>query len=123
MGSRLERAFITAKSFLEEDLSRKEAADILGKSRTWTYGAYEAVSEALEEDLSQIEDKGRQRVIREIQEWFEKDDRKERFLNRIKKDGAGKCKRCGRFYPKRESPHELCDQCLKWAEKQSELSF
>ncbi len=123
MGSRLERAFITAKSFLEEDLSRKEAAEIIGRSRSWTYGAYEDISQVLEEDIEKIEDKGHKRVVREIQEWFAKGDRKNRFRKRIQKEGSSRCIICGRFYSKNHSSDEVCKECSEWLEKQTEFSI
>lgn len=112
MKSKLEQAFITAKSFVEDNMSREEAAGIIGRSRPWTYVVYPKIKEALEEDLDSIEDKGKHRVVREIQEWFSKDNRKQKFYEKTERSGVKICSNCGKFYsPKNAKSKKLCNKC------------
>ncbi|MFW6173530.1 MAG: hypothetical protein ACOC5T_07290, partial [Elusimicrobiota bacterium] len=78
----------------------------------WTYNVYPKIKEALETDLEDIEDKGKHRVVREIQEWFEKGDRKEKFYDKTEKIGNYTCNNCGRFFsPKRSVSKKMCNDC------------
>ncbi len=109
----LEITFIIAKRFVEQDLTRKEAAHTEGYSRPWTYKRFDKLAEVIEKPLEDIEGEERREIAKEIKEWFSKKDRKERFFNKIEKTGPRLCDKCGNFYSIKGKwkNEEYCEPC------------